>query len=55
MSRASILILLGVLVILVPFSGLPIAFRNALEVIFGIIVLSLGLSMRAGSKLLTSQ
>ena len=47
MSRTSTLILLGVLVILAPFSGLPVAVRNLLAVIFGACVLGIGLSMRA--------
>ncbi len=47
MSRASTLILLGVLVILAPFSGLPIAFRNLFAVIFGACVLGIGLAMRS--------
>jgi len=47
MSRSSTLILLGVLVILAPFSGLPITFRNLFAVIFGACVLGIGLSMRA--------
>ncbi|MGD0328592.1 MAG: hypothetical protein ABSB00_02695 [Minisyncoccia bacterium] len=50
MSRASSLILLGILVILAPFSGLPIALRSLLAVIFGACVLGLGLSMRAHHK-----
>ena len=40
------LILLGVLTILAPFSGLPIAFRTLLTVIFGAFVLGIGLLMR---------
>ncbi|MFA6415043.1 MAG: hypothetical protein WCV89_03630 [Candidatus Paceibacterota bacterium] len=47
MSRTSTLILLGVLVILAPFSGLPIAIRSLLAVIFGACVLGIGLSIRA--------
>ena len=47
MSRASFLILLGVLVILAPFSGLPVALRSLLAIIFGACVLGIGLSMRA--------
>ncbi len=46
MSKSSLLVLLGILVILAPFSGMPIALRNLSEVIFGIIVLGMGLSMR---------
>ncbi len=46
MSRTGVLILLGVLVILAPFSGLPIALRNLLAVIFGACVLGIGISLR---------
>ena len=47
MSRTGILILLGVLIILVPFSGLPVALRSLLLVACGIFVLAIGLSLRA--------
>ena len=47
MSRTSTLILLGVLTILIPFSGLPTAFRSLLAVIIGACVFGIGLSMRA--------
>jgi hypothetical protein len=47
MSRASILMLLGILVILVPFSGLPTANRSLLEAVFGACVLAFGVSLRA--------
>jgi len=40
------LILFGILVILVPFSGLPISFRTLLSVIFGAAVAGIGLSLR---------
>jgi hypothetical protein len=46
MSRASTLILLGVLVVLIPFSGLPVSFRSLLAVILGASILGIGLSMR---------
>ncbi len=46
MSRPSILILLGILVILTPFSGLPINIRTSLLVVFGAYVLGIGLSLR---------
>jgi len=46
MSRPSMLIVLGVLVILVPFSGLPMSFRHLLSIIFGACVLGIGLSLR---------
>jgi hypothetical protein len=47
MSRSSTLILLGVLIILVPFSGLPVTVRSLLSVILGACILGIGLSMRA--------
>jgi hypothetical protein len=47
MSRSSTLIVLGALVILAPYSGLPVAVRGILEVAFGALVLSFGLWMRA--------
>jgi len=46
MSRTSTLILLGILTILTPFSGLPIAFRTLLTVIFGASVVGIGLMLR---------
>ncbi len=46
MSRASMLILLGILTILTPFSGLPIAIRSTLLVIFGTGIFGIGLSLR---------
>jgi len=47
MSRSSILIILGVLTMLAPFSGLPIAVRTVLTVIFGACVLGIGVMLRA--------
>ncbi len=47
MSRNSTLILLGILTVLVPFSGLPIAFRTLLAVIFGACVAGIGFALRA--------
>ena len=46
MSRPSILILLGILTVLVPFSGLPIALRTLLSVILGAAVAGISLSLR---------
>jgi hypothetical protein len=46
MSRTSTLILLGILIILTPFSGLPIAIRSLFTVAFGIAILGIGLSLR---------
>lgn len=47
MSRASMIIILGILIMLVPFSGLPIAYRSFMVVVFGLCVLGLGVSLRA--------
>jgi len=50
MSRSSVLILLGILVILAPFSGLPISARSLFSVIFGACVLGIGFYMRANKE-----
>ncbi|MDB5244621.1 MAG: hypothetical protein JWN18_491 [Parcubacteria group bacterium] len=47
MSKTSMLILLGVLTILSPFSGLPMAMRSFLTVVFGACVAIVGLTLRA--------
>ncbi len=47
MSRSSTIILLGVLTVLIPFSGLPLAFRSLITVVFGMSVLVVGLSLRS--------
>lgn len=47
MSRNNIFILLGTLIVLVPFIGLPISAWRILEVVFGACVFGLGLSLRA--------
>ena len=46
MSRSSVLILLGVLTMLAPFSGLPSPLRTLLTVIFGASVLGMGVALR---------
>ena len=46
MSRPSILILLGILIIITTFSGLPVSFRSLLTVIMSVCVLGIGLSLR---------
>jgi hypothetical protein len=46
MSRSSVLIVLGVLTMLAPFSGLPGPLRTLLAVGFGAAVLGIGLSDR---------
>jgi len=47
MSRTNTLIVLGLLMILTPFSGLPISLRTVCAVIFGVSVVGIGLSDRA--------
>lgn len=47
MSRTGLLILLGVLTMLTPFSGLPTAMRSVLTLAFGVCVLGIGLAMRS--------
>ena len=47
MSRAGTLILLGVLVMITPFSGFPMSLRALLSFVFGLGVLIIGLRMRA--------
>ena len=44
------LIVLGVLTLLVPFSGLPMTFRHFLTIIFGLCVLGIGLSLRSARE-----
>ena len=46
MSKSSALILLGVLTILTPFSGLPVAVRTLLFIVFGACVLGIGFLLR---------
>jgi hypothetical protein len=46
MSRPSVLILLGILIVLTPFSGLPVGIRTPLLVVFGAYVLGIGISLR---------
>ena len=47
MSRSSALILLGLLIMLAPVSGLPSALRTLLVFLFGACVLIIGIVMRA--------
>ena len=47
MSSASTLMLLGILTVLTPFSGLPSSFRSLLAVVFGASVFAIGFSLRA--------
>ena len=50
MSRSGMLILLGILTILAPYSGLPINVRSLCAVIFGACVLGIGLGMRTPNE-----
>ena len=47
MSRASILIVVGVLAILAPFSGLPVTLRTLLAVVLGCVVIGIGVAERS--------
>ncbi len=47
MSKSSTLILLGVLIMLAPYSGLPVGLRSILTLIFGALVVGVGIWMRA--------
>lgn len=46
MSRSSTLIVLGILIMLAPFSGLPGSLRTLLLVIFGAAVFGIGIASR---------
>jgi|GEM_PF-1132896 len=46
MSRSSVIILFGVLTILTPFSGLPSSFRTFILVVFGAVLVVVGLMER---------
>ena len=47
MSRSSTLILVGVLIIIAPFSGFPSALRGLFAAILGAIVIGFGISERS--------
>jgi hypothetical protein len=47
MSRSSAIILLGILVILAPLSGLPTSWVTLLLAIFGVIIALIGIALRA--------
>ncbi|HUX80984.1 MAG TPA: hypothetical protein VMV38_01520 [Candidatus Paceibacterota bacterium] len=47
MSRTSALILFSILIILTPLSGLPVAFRALLTIVFGVVILMISFSLRA--------
>lgn len=46
MSRASLLILIGVLIALSPFSGLPMAWLSFALPVLGLLTLAIGISFR---------
>ncbi|MDO8408349.1 MAG: hypothetical protein Q7S95_03905 [bacterium] len=50
MSRHGVLILLGILILLTPFSGLPGVMRTLLAVTFGAIVLGIGIAERSRAQ-----
>jgi hypothetical protein len=47
MSRTGTLIVVGVLTIIAPYSGLPLMLRDLLVVVFGALVTGIALSLRA--------
>ena len=47
MSRAGTIILFGILIVITPFSGLPVAFRTFLTVIFGACIIGIGILIRS--------
>ena len=47
MSRTGLLILLGILTIVIPFSGIPVGMRTFLIVVCGASVLAIGFTLRA--------
>ena len=47
MSRSSVLIMLGALTILAPFSGLPSAIRTLIAIGLGVAVIGIGVAMRS--------
>ena len=51
MSRESLVCLLGLGVFLVPFLGIPLARKDQLIILFGIILLALGYSLRRSAYL----
>ncbi len=51
MTRPSILITLGVIIVLLPFSGLPISFRSFIMPLAGLAVIGVGISLRAPKAL----
>ncbi|MBI2025444.1 hypothetical protein HYT04_01495 [Candidatus Kaiserbacteria bacterium] len=50
MSKPSILMLIGILTIIVPFSGLPASARAFMTVVLGAIAFGIGLSLRTRSE-----
>ncbi len=47
MSRTNALILLSILTILAPLSGLPVAVRSFIVILFGVCMLAISFSLRA--------
>ncbi len=48
MSRSNTLIFFSILIILIPFSGLPLYFRTLFTIIFALCVFCVGISLRKG-------
>lgn len=47
MSRPGLLTLLGIIVLLMPFSGLPMSWRTCFLVVAGLTITVIGISLRA--------
>ena len=47
MSRAGTLILIGILIVLAPVSGLPMSVRMFLSIVFGACVIAIGIIIRS--------
>lgn len=47
MSRPGLLILLGIIVLVIPFSGLPMSWRTFFLAITGLVIVLVGVSLRS--------
>lgn len=46
MTRSNALVVLGLLIALVPYSGLPVSMRAGLETVLGLLVFAVGIGFR---------
>jgi len=51
MSRSGVVILLGIIVLIVPFSGLPMSWRTFFLAITGLVIVAVGMSLRTPKAL----